>query len=71
MDAYVTGSGNGWVQLQHGSDSDKSSGSVLTGDSAPLECAKRSESPQLSLVPHWSFFSNVVGFVVMSIVLTK
>jgi hypothetical protein len=56
MDAYVTGSGNGWVQLQHGSDSDKSSGSVLTGDSAPLECAKRSESPQLSLVPHWCFF---------------
>ena len=39
-DAYVTGSGNGWVQLQYQHD-DKDA-SFIDGDKIPMECAKRS-----------------------------
>ena len=40
LEAYVTGSGNGWVQLQY-MDGDKEA-TFLDGDTTPLECAKRS-----------------------------
>ena len=41
LDAYVTGSGNGWVQLQY-MDGDKN-GDFIDQEVVPSECAKRSK----------------------------
>jgi hypothetical protein len=40
-DAYVTGSGNGWVQLQYYHDDKEAK--FINDDTTPMECAKRSE----------------------------